>query len=88
MTEYGIVFMPRAADDLRRLDKPVAQRIIYKLNWLSQNFSELAPRTLAGEFKGFYRLRAGNFRVIYTAHREEHLLMVHLIGHRRDIYRR
>ena len=88
MTEYGIVFMPQATDDLRRLDKPIAQRIIYKLKWLSQNFSDLVPKALAGELSGFYRLRVGNYRVIYTAKREERLLMVHLIGHRQDIYRR
>jgi len=80
--------MPQANNDLRRLDKTVAQRIVYKLKWLSQNFDDLTPETLTGTLKGFYRLRVGSYRVIYTAQQEEHLLMVHLIGHRRDIYKR
>ena len=88
MTEYLIAFMPQANNDLRRLDKTVAQRIVYKLKWLSQNFDDLTPETLTGALKGFYRLRVGSYRVIYTAQQEEHLLMVHLIGHRRDIYKR
>jgi len=86
--EYLVVFMPQASDDLRCLSKPIAQRILHKLKWLSQNFSDLTPNKLTGELREFYKLRVGNYRVIYTANQEEHLLMVHLIGHRRDIYRR
>ena len=88
MTEYLIVFMPQATDGLRRLDKPVAQRIIYKLKWLSRNFNDLTHETLKGELKGFCKLRVGSHRVIYTANEEERLLVIHLIGHRRDIYGR
>jgi mRNA interferase RelE/StbE len=80
--------MPQAANDLRRLDKPIAQRILHKLKWLAQNFNDLTPNKLTGELRGFYKLRVGSYRVIYTTNQEEHLLMVHLIGHRRDIYRR
>lgn len=88
MTEYLIVFMPQATNDLHRLDKLIAQRILYKLKWLSQNFNDLTPNKLTGELRGFYKLRVGSYRVIYTANQEERLLVVHLIGHRRDIYRR
>jgi mRNA interferase RelE/StbE len=80
--------MPQASDDLRRLDKPVVQRILYKLKWLSQNFSDLTPQKLTGELRGFYRLRVGSHRVIYTVNQEERQLVIHLIGHRRDIYKR
>jgi len=87
VTEYRIVFMPQANDDLRRLDRPVAQRVLHKLKWLSQNFSEVTPRRLAGELKAFYKLRVGSYRVIYTVDEERHELVIHLIGHRRDIYK-
>lgn len=88
MTEYLIVFMPQASDDLRRLDKPVAQRILYKLKWLSQNFNDLTPEKLTGELRGLYRLRVGSYRVVYAVEQEEHQIVIHLIGHRRDIYKR
>ena len=80
--------MPRAVTELRHLDKPVAERVINKLKWLSRSFDELTPEILTGELRGFYKLRAGSYRVIYTVNREEHLLLVHIIGHRRDIYKR
>lgn len=88
MTEYSIVFMPQATNDLRRIDKSIAQRILRKLKWLSQNFNDLTLEKLTGALRGFYKLRVGSYRVIYTVNQEEHLLVVHLIGHRRDIYRR
>ncbi|MEA1872789.1 MAG: type II toxin-antitoxin system RelE/ParE family toxin [Chloroflexota bacterium] len=80
--------MPQARDDLSRLDKPIAQRILHKLKWLSQNFDDLMHERLSGEFRGFYRLRVGSYRVIYTVEQEEHQFVIHLIGHRRDIYKR
>jgi mRNA interferase RelE/StbE len=80
--------MPNAINDLRRLEKSIAQRILHKLKSLSQNFAGLTAEKLTGELRGFYKLRAGSYRVIYTANQEEHLLVVHLIGHRRDIYKR
>ncbi len=88
VTEYRISFVPQAIDELRRLDKKNAQRILHKLKWLSQNLGDLTPEKLTGELKGFYKLRIGSYRVVYTVNREEHLLIVHLVGHRRDIYRR
>jgi len=80
--------MPKAVTDLRRLDKPIAQRIINNLKWLSHNFDNLTPDMLTSELKGFYKLRIGSYRVIYTANRGERLLVIHLIGHRRTIYNR
>jgi len=80
--------MPQARDDLRHLDKPTARRILHKLKWLSQNFEDLTPDRLTGDLREFYKLRVGSYRVIYTSEQEEHRLIVHMIGHRRDIYKR
>jgi mRNA interferase RelE/StbE len=85
---YRVEFVPKAVDDLQRLDKTIAQRILGKLKWLSQCLDDLTPEILAGEFKGLYKLRVGSYRVIYTVNRDDRLLKVYLIGHRRDIYKR
>ena len=34
---YQMVVLPRALDDLSRLDKAVAQRMVDRLSWLSEN---------------------------------------------------
>lgn len=86
--DYHIEFTPEAADDLHRLNKVIAQRAVNKLKWLSQNFDDLTPDGLTAELKGLYKLRIGSYRIIYAVNRDKHLLVIHLIGHRRDIYKR
>jgi mRNA interferase RelE/StbE len=55
-----------AVKDLAKLDKPVAQRILKKINWLPDNFEKITPEPLIGELKGTFKLRIGDWRVIYT----------------------
>jgi len=84
---YQVNLLPTAIDDLRRLHKTVAQRIIAKLRWLAENFDSIRPQGLVGPFAGLSKLRVGDYRVIYEADRENRIITVHLIGHRREIYR-
>ena len=85
--KYHVEFLPEAHANLGRLDRSVAQRVLDKLHWLADNFENAKPETLSGPFAGRYKLRVGDYRVIYEADREHTLLIVHLVGHRREIYR-
>ena len=69
-----------AIKDLAKLDKPVAQRILKKIDWLSDNFEKVTPEPLIGQFKGTFKLRIGDWRVVYTI--ESHTLVIQFIGHR------
>ena len=75
-----------ASADIKRLDRPVALRIHRRLTWLSENLQRVVPKALGGEWKGTYRLRIGDWRVVYTLDGET--IVVHFVGNRRDIYRR
>ncbi|MEK7802812.1 MAG: type II toxin-antitoxin system mRNA interferase toxin, RelE/StbE family, partial [Deltaproteobacteria bacterium] len=55
-----------ALDDLQRLDKPVGRRILNKITWLSQHFNNITPEPLSGELSGAFKIRIGDWRVIYT----------------------
>ena len=77
-----------AARDLARLDKPEARRIVRRINWLAANLDTFKPEALTGDLAGLYKLRIGDFRVIYEMLDAEQILLVHAIGHRREIYRR
>ena len=66
--------------------KPIAQRILNKINWLSENFDYITPQPLTADFKKMYKLRAGDWRIIYTVDLKEHLIKIHMIDHRKDIY--
>ncbi|MBI2917320.1 MAG: type II toxin-antitoxin system RelE/ParE family toxin [Chloroflexi bacterium] len=80
--------LPKALDDLHHLDKAVAQRVLRRLQWLSDNVDTIAAETLAGEFEGLRKLRVGSYRVLYTVTRAERVIIVHQLGDRKDIYKR
>jgi len=85
---YAVEFKLEAQEDLARLDKQVAQRILKKIQWLAENFDELTPEALKGKWRGKYKLRVGDYRVIYDFVRaRKKQLVVHLVGHRREIYK-
>ncbi|MEA3441657.1 MAG: type II toxin-antitoxin system RelE/ParE family toxin [Chloroflexota bacterium] len=85
---YQINFLDAATKDLSRLDKPNAQRILKRIRWLVENISSIKHQQLSGDFAGLYKLRVGNYRVIYEILYVEHIMIIHLIGHRREIYKR
>lgn len=84
---HHVEFTPTAAEDLARLNKPVAQRIFTKIRWLAENFPMLTPEPLTGQWVGVYKLRVGDYRVLYTFDNVETSITVHFIRHRREVYK-
>jgi mRNA interferase RelE/StbE len=82
---YKIEYKASVARDVRRIDKREATRIIRGLE------AELAGggkggEPLRGEFQGLWRLRIGDYRVIYV--RTDEGFLVLRIAHRREAYRK
>ena len=75
-----------AVGDLEKLDHQVVRRVLRKVSWLSEHFERVVPEPLSGEFKGTYKLRVGEWRVIYTVEKEK--IVIQFVGHRREVYRR
>ncbi len=75
-----------AIEDLSRLDKPIIRRILKKVSWFSNNFDSITPESLSGDFKGAFKLRLGDWRVVYTI--ENDLILIQAVGHRREIYKK
>ena len=69
------------------LIETVAQRIISRIQWLAEHFDEIKPELLTGTLSGFFKLRAGDYRIIYKVRRDENLIVIHRIGHRREVYK-
>ena len=74
-----------AFEDLRNLDKPIAKRILNKITWFTQHFDNITPEPLSGELVGTYKLRIGDWRVIYTI--ELDIIVIQAVGHRKEIYK-
>jgi mRNA interferase RelE/StbE len=85
---YPIRIVDAATRELARLDKPLARRIIERITWRATNLDTISPEALTGELAGFYKLRVSDYRVIYEIRYTEQTLVIHAIGHRREIYRR
>lgn len=83
---YRVLILPNALERLSKLDKSIAQRVSDKLTWLSEHIEIVAPLPLKGSFSGFYKLKIGDWRIIYDVDHDEKVIYVHKVGHRREIY--
>lgn len=59
-----------ALDDLQRIDRPIVKRILNKITWLSQHFDNITPELLSGDMAGLFKLRIGDWRVVYLIERD------------------
>lgn len=81
---YKIRFNPKARKELRKVDKKTYITIRKAVDSLAANPRPPASRKLVGS--PGYRLRVGNYRIIYII--EHKIVTVHIIkiGHRSKIY--
>lgn len=82
---YRITLAPSAARQLRKFDPPVRRRIQAALELLATEPRPPAAIRLTGG-SGEWRVRTGDYRIIYDIHDDELLVLVLRIGHRRDVY--
>lgn len=87
---FEIEFDPAAIDDLKKLDRPIQQRM---LGFLRQRVAVLDdPRAigeaLAGSRLGnYWKYRAGDWRIIYDIQDRCIVVRVMRVGNRREVYR-
>ncbi|OGY64258.1 MAG: hypothetical protein A3I89_03380 [Candidatus Harrisonbacteria bacterium RIFCSPLOWO2_02_FULL_41_11] len=84
---YKIVLSPRAQKELLKLERPIRQsvdRALLKLqeNSFVTNFKFLKDKRLAD-----FRIRVGNYRILYDIYKNDNVIYILRIGHRKDIYR-
>ena len=84
---YRITFAPSAARQLRKLDPPARRRIQAAVELLSAEPRPPAATQLVGG-AGEWRVRTGDYRIVYEINDGELLVLVLAVGHRRDIYQR
>ena len=85
---YRVRLLDAATKELGKLDKSVARRIVERVNWPAENLKSVHLKPLTGEFEGLFKLRVGDYRVVYELIHNEQMIVVHAIGHRREIYRK
>jgi mRNA interferase RelE/StbE len=82
---YQVVFAQSARKELQRLPREVAQRILARINQLRTNPRPAGSIKLTGS-KDLWRVRSGDYRVIYRADDGALLVEIMVVRHRRDAY--
>ena len=85
MNDYRIEFRPAALRELRTIDRSAQPRIQGAIALLAQDPRPPASRPLRG--RQGYRLRIGDYRIIYTTDDGVLVIVVVTTGHRREAYR-
>ncbi len=83
---YRIELTRDALRALAKLDKPVRRRVQGAIDRLADDPHPAGMIALRGA-PGAFRIRVGDYRVIYVLHDDLLLVVVIDIGHRRDVYR-
>lgn len=84
---YQIQFSRPAQKQLKQLTPELQQRIAQKLTELAQNPRQPGSEKLKGQ-EEVYRIRVGQYRILYEIQDQQLIVLVIKIGHRRDVYRR
>jgi mRNA interferase RelE/StbE len=84
---YSIRILKPATKELTKLDRATASRIADRIHWLSSNLDSTKLFPLKGDLSGLYKIREGSYRIIFEILKNEQTIVIHSIGHRRDIYR-
>ena len=88
MASWRFVITPQGEEDLANLDPQVQKRVVKRIEWFVDHFEQVSPLPLGGNWKGFFKLRVGDWRIIYEAEPENQRVIVHGIGRRDEIYKR
>lgn len=84
---YEIVYTKTFENDLKKLDKPIIQRIIAKVLETANNPYNIQPLKYSPkELKQLYKLRVGDWRVLFWLDRGNKILTLYVVEHRSKIY--
>lgn len=89
MNRYSFLLSKRAKKELAKLDKSVQIMIV---SWIKKNIKDtsnprLHGKSLAGNKKGYWRYRIGNYRIIAEIKDKEFIIIAITIAHRSEVYK-
>jgi mRNA interferase RelE/StbE len=86
MGKYRLIFRKSVALDLRRIPNRDLRKILAAIESLSEEPRPSGIEKLSGRER--YRVRQGNYRIIYEINDNEIIVVIVKVGHRKDVYRR
>jgi mRNA interferase RelE/StbE len=83
--KFQIILPKSVQKELNRLPDDIADRVLARLGGLETNPRPPDVKKLKG--RDAWRIRVGNYRVIYEIHDQALHIIVITVGHRREVYR-
>ena len=84
---YRVELTPKARREILALSKDVQERIDTRILALADNPRPQGSKKLGGE-DGLYRIRVGDYRIVYAIRDDILVVLVVRIGHRSEVYRK
>ena len=84
---WNVELLPTARRELLALRDPTQARIRAAIRALADDPEPADSIPMRGKGTGLYRLRVGNYRIVYRLQRQRVCVLVIRIGHRADVYR-
>ena len=84
MESYSVRIKASAVRELEAVPRKDRQRIVARIQTLCENPRPVGCEKLGGQ--DLYRVRQGNYRILYSVHDTHVLVVVIKIGHRREVY--
>lgn len=85
MASYSVVIRRSAGKEIQALPTPDRRRVVARIQGLATDPRPVGCEKLSGEEK--YRLRQGDYRILYEITDRELIVTVVKVGNRRDVYR-
>ena len=86
MNRYQIEIKASAKKELARLPRSIAEKVVERIKWLADNPRPDGCKKLRGE-DSVYRIRVGDYRVVYSIVDQCLIVEVIRIRHRREVYK-
>ncbi len=86
MDFYSIDFKPSVEKDLQRLPRSVISRVMRQIEDLRSDPFPHQVIKLSGAER-LFRIRVGNYRIVYDVNTQAKQIIIHYIRHRREVYR-
>ncbi|MFX0099896.1 MAG: type II toxin-antitoxin system RelE/ParE family toxin [Candidatus Hodarchaeota archaeon] len=83
---YEVLFTETAKKQLKSLPRNIRKRIIQKIEEIARDITHVEFKKLTGTT--YYRLRIGDYRVIFDIKTKELIILIIKVGHRKKIYKK
>ena len=83
---YKIIITHRAAKQLKKLPLKTRRLLIESIDELASEPRPKSCKKLTG-YQNYWRIRSGNYRVIYAIEDNQLIITILQTGHRKDIYK-